>query len=376
MNPSVKLISENNDELQFRMSGTNVSIANSIRRTVLSEIPILVFKTAPYEENLANIIVNTSRLTNEILKQRLSCIPIRIKEIDNFPLKNYRLELNVENNTDTTIIVTTKDFTIIDLTTNKPVSENKTREIFPPFASPNGEYYIDFVRLRTKIGDSIPGEKIHLTCDFSISNAKESGMFNVVSTCAYSNTQDEKKIDSELAKKIQKWKDDKLSAEEIKFETENWKLLDAMRIFIPDSFDFTIKSIGIYSNEELLIKSCDILIKKIETINNSIETDDFQISKALTTIENSYDIVLTNEDYTIGKALEYILYTKFYEEQKTMTYCGFSKKHPHDDDSIIRVAYSEAVDISSIKKDLGDALIILKQIYEKMKKEFLNLVKN
>ena len=32
-----------------------------------------------------------------------------------------------------------------------------------------------------------------------------------------------------------------------------------------------------------------------------------------TTIDNCYDVRLENEDYTMGKVLEYILYTKFYE---------------------------------------------------------------
>jgi F-type H+-transporting ATPase subunit beta len=41
------------------------------------------------------------------------------------------LELYVQNNTDTTIYVTTKDFVIKDLTTGKHLPENKIREIFP-----------------------------------------------------------------------------------------------------------------------------------------------------------------------------------------------------------------------------------------------------
>jgi DNA-directed RNA polymerase II subunit RPB3 len=82
MKPTVQITSNKGDEVKFTMSNVNVSIANSIRRTILSDIPTVVFKTAPYEENKANIIANTSRLNNEIIKQRLSCIPIHVKEID------------------------------------------------------------------------------------------------------------------------------------------------------------------------------------------------------------------------------------------------------------------------------------------------------
>ena len=81
MNPLIQTIMENGDTLTFTLSGVNVSLANAIRRTLLSDIPIVVFRTSPYESNKANITINTTRLNNEILKQRLSCIPIHITDL-------------------------------------------------------------------------------------------------------------------------------------------------------------------------------------------------------------------------------------------------------------------------------------------------------
>ena len=206
MNPHVDLLNNKDNQLSFTLNGVNVSLANAIRRTILSDIPTLVFRTTPYEENKATIITNTSRLNNEIIKQRLSCIPIHISDIESFPIKNYQLEVNIENNTDTILFVTTKDFLIKDLSANKYLSEAKTREIFPPDDYTGN--YIDFVRLRPKASEELPGEKIHLTCEFSIGKAKEDGMFNVVSTCAYGFTPDLDKMDAELAKKKQIWKEE------------------------------------------------------------------------------------------------------------------------------------------------------------------------
>ena len=342
MNPHVELNSDSDkdDALLFTLSGVNVSLANAIRRTILSDIPLVVFKTAPYEENKANIIANTTRLNNEILKKRLSCIPIYIKNTEDFPLKNYMLEVNVENITDTTMYVTTKDFIIKDVVTGKPVSETKTREIFP--ANDYTGYFIDFARLRPKISDEIPGEKINLTCEFSLSTAKVDGMFNAVSSCAYGFTIDTVAQDALLEKLKQTWKDEGKTEAEIKFEVKNWKLLDGLRVTKKDSFDYTIQSIGVYTNYEM---------------------------------SNSFDIILENEDYTIGKVLEYFLYTKFYET-KTLTFCGFKKMHPHDSYSIIRVAYKDAVDKSSIKGNLKECIEESKQVFEKIKKEFLRFVKN
>ena len=374
MNPQVELKSRHNDEmLMFTLSGVNVSLANAIRRTILSDIPLVVFRTTPYEQNKANIISNTSRLNNEILKQRLSCIPIHIKDIEGFPLKNYQLELNVENITDTTMFVTTENFIIKDISTDKPISESKNREIFP--ANDYTGYYIDFVRLRPKISDELPGEKIHLTCEFSIGTAKEDGMFNAVSTCSYGFTIDTLAQEAILEKYKQTWKDEGKTKEEVDFEAKNWKLLDGLRITKKDSFDFIIQSIGIYENVELVHKACEILIDKMQYQDTLIEKDELRIEKSQNTMSNSYDIILENEDYTIGKVLEYFLYTKFYET-KILTYCGFKKMHPHDNESIIRVAYKDAIDISTIKGHLKECIDESIQVFSRVKKEFLKLVKN
>lgn len=370
MNPSIKLNKSNSKGvLEFTLSGVNVSLANSIRRTILSDIPIVVFKTTPYEENKANIIANTSRLNNEIIKQRLSCIPIHIKDLDNFPLKNYMVEVNVENITDTILFVTTKDFRIKDLTTEKYLNETTTREIFP--ANEDTNYFIDFVRLRPKISDEIPGEKLHLTCELTVGNAKEDGMFNVVSTCAYGFTIDEDKQDSELAKKIQEWRNSGKKQDEIDYESKNWKLLEGLRMTKKDSFDFVVQTIGIYDNIEIVLMACDILQKKISTLYDQIMTDDIKIEKSLNTMENCFDITLENEDYTIGKVLEYLLYSKFFENTKILSYCGFKKMHPHDADSIIRVAYVEPVDKSVVKKHLLECINDAIEVYNKIKRSLV-----
>jgi DNA-directed RNA polymerase subunit L len=50
--------------------------------------------------------------------------------------------------------------------------------------------------------------------------------------------------------------------------------------------------------------------------------------------------------------------------------------HPHDNDSIIRVAYKDAVDKSTIKGNLKECIEDAKQVFGKIKKEFLRFVKN
>ena len=353
MNPKIENSREEDDVLNFTLKGVDVCFANAIRRTLLSDIPTVVFKTMPYEANTCSILDNTSRLNNEILKQRLSCIPIHITDLG-IPLKEYLLELDEENTTDTMMYVTTQHFKIKNTVTDKYLEEKDLRTIFPAYVPPTGkdEYFIEFCRLRPKISEDIPGEKIKLTCEFSISTAKDDSMFNIAGTCSYGYTPDPEKIKEELIKRQQVWKDESKTKEEIEFESENWKLLEGLRYVKPNSFDFILQTVGVFENKVLLQKACDILINKLLKLETDVNNDDVKIEPSITTMENCYDFILENEDYTIGTILNYILYTVFYIDTKQLSFCGFKKMHPHDTDSIIRFAFTSPVSNKSTIKTM------------------------
>lgn len=343
--PIVSNKTEDNGVLKFTLSKVDVSVANAIRRIILSEIPCVVFKTTPYEENKALIYTNTSRLNNEIIKQRLSCIPIHIDDLA-FPIEDYILEVNEKNESDTIKIVTTEDFKIKNIKNGKYLSKEAVHKIFPPDLISNA--YIDFVRLRPRLSDDIEGEQIHLECSFSISNAKDDGMFNVVSCAAFGNTVNMLSANGEWREKELKLKEEGLSDEDIEYIKKDWYALDALRKSTPNSFDFTIETIGVFENEAIVKKACMIMIEKIGKLKqNMIDNMERLIEEVDTTIKGSHDIKLEGEDYTLGKVIEYILfetqylgkevYNKNYKGDKKLLYCGFRKPHPHINESYIRV---------------------------------------
>jgi DNA-directed RNA polymerase subunit L len=342
MSAKIANLKEVDDILTFTLSGVDVSYANAIRRTILSDIPIVCFKTTPNEENKANILINTTRLNNEILKQRLSCIPICIKDLE-IPIKNYVLEVDVENKTDTAIYVTTKDFKIKNMTTDSYLDEGDLRKIFPSYVPPTGkgEYFVDFVKLRPKLSEELPGERIKLTCALTLGTARQDSSFNVTGTCAYGCTPDETKIAEELAKRKQKWADEGKSEPNIEFEAANWKLLEGLRYVKRNNFDFILQTVGIYENSEIIIKSCQILMDKFIELKQVLDKDQIEIIPSDSTMDTSYDVILENEDYTVGNILNYELYDTYYRDFKKLTYVGFKKMHPHDTHSILRMAFTE-----------------------------------
>ena len=57
MDPQIEL-RDVSDAFGFTLSGVNVSLANAVRRTILSDVPLVVFRTSPHDKNKCNIITN------------------------------------------------------------------------------------------------------------------------------------------------------------------------------------------------------------------------------------------------------------------------------------------------------------------------------
>jgi len=366
MNPVLSNISEESDVYKFTLTGINVSLANAIRRTILSDIPTVVFYTES-SAGQCSIPINTTRLHNEILKQRLGCIPIHTTELDTLP-GNYTLELDIQNETDAMIIVTTEHFKVKSKATGNYITQEETRKLFPP--CPKTNMFIDFARIRPKIGTNILGEQIKLTAEFSIHTAKENGMFNVVSKCSYGNTLDKERANKAWDERENTLKSEQLSNEEIAFQKRNFMLLDAQRYFIEDSFDFVIQTIGIYTNTAIVKKACVVLQNKLNEIISSIDGKTIPILNSETTMENCYDIILENEDYTIGKSIEYVLYSKHYVGDKSLTFCGFKKFHPHNDDSTLRIAFKDPSSIINVHEYVRRSCVELADLYKKVQGMF------
>src|SRR6056300_1129160 len=366
MNPSISKISLDEDLYKFTLSGVNVSVANALRRTILSDIPTTVIYIEVYKDNQCNIEINTSRLHNEIIKQRLSCIPVHVEELDLLP-NNYILEVDVINETDSIIYVTTEDFRIKNKSNGNYLTKDETHRIFP--ACPRTNSYIDFVRLRPAMGN-LPGEQLKLTAEFSLHTAKENSMFNVVSTCAYGNSVELDKANTIWTEYENKLKSESATEDDIKMQKKNFYLLDAQRHFVENSYDYCIQSVGVYKNQQIVKMACKIILDKLSEMMIAIDSDIVPIRPSETTMENSFDIVLENEDYTLGKLLEYVLYSKYYESEEILSFCGFKKFHPHDDESIIRIAYSTPTDKNMVRTHLNTACSLAKEMYEKIGKMF------
>lgn len=385
--PTIEKDYEDNGELHFILKDIHVSVANALRRTILTDIPVVAIRTETVDVNQCNVITNTTRFHNEIVKQRLSTIPVITQDLEAFPQK-YRLLVKAKNETDHELHwVTTDDFVLQDKENEQYIDETEIRKIFPRDEKTNRP--IDFLRLRPAIGSTIPGEEINLTADFSVSSAKENGMYNAVSKCAYFNVIDAETRDNLWSAYEQKYKDEGISEEEIKFEKKNFNCLDAHRCYKtnmngePNEFEFVIKTIGQYTNYQLVYLACQILAQQLASFANQIESQIVPIhesknsrelgytSVTVSSMENSYDIILEEQDYTLGLLLEHFIFTLFYDSEEDLSYIGFKKYHPHDDYSVIRMAFTKGDSAMLFTKQyLIRSCMEAKRILEAIQKKF------
>jgi DNA-directed RNA polymerase alpha subunit len=374
----------------FTLSGVNYSIANALRRTILSNIQVVAFKTSPHKESHAIVHENTTRHTNEELLHRLSQIPIFHKLKKNKKIDftdDLLLEINVENTSNVLQYVTTKDFKIKTISTNAYLSEEMCRKMFPPFVAPSdgAEYFIDFARLRPKVLSTGTGDKLHITCKFSVQSAQENSVYSTVSTCSYGYTVDENRARQILDKEmIPKWKNEegKNTPQEIEFETKNWMLLDGRRVVIPNSFDFIIESIGVYSNQELVHLACAHLDERFETLSERVPTLSIEPATPCT-IPHCFVLSLSDGfgEYTISPVLEYLLLHLYFEGasgRKLYSYCGFSIFHPQSAVAIFRIAFAPEVVLpdqtentfkAMLREHLLHAIGIAKSIFAQIKQQ-------
>ena len=335
--PVVKQGTENKGVLTFTLENANVSIANALRRVLLSDIKTVVFDT---DKDSINIIKNTTRFHNEILKQRLGCIPIHIKDPDD--ISNLQIELNMNNESDSLQYVTSNNFVVKDIASDKYLTDEQTKSIFPP--NKITKEYVLFTRLRPKISNDIPGEAIQFIAKLKLGTAKEDGMYNVVSTCAYGNTEDKVEQHNQWQEIAEALEEKGLSENKIAYQRQNWYTLQAKRFYIKDSFDFKVESVGVFKNLELMNLACDDIIKRLDKIKQKATNQQLKLNKKTTAMKDSVDIIIQGEDYTIGKVIEYVLHEQYYKNDSELSYVGFIKKHPHDDYSIIRIAFSSQGD--------------------------------
>ena len=356
MSVQVENVVEYEGTLSFNIRGVETCVVNSLRRTCLSNIETLVFKGFPHHESSINIIKNTTNFNNEYLKHRISCIPIMSNKSNEFDQlkENYKIVVDVKNEKgkQEKRYVTTKDIVLVNKQTNNAVQSEMNGSLFPPDPI-SGEHILLCVLYPNHNLSDNEMEELNFEAEFEIGCAQENSCWNVVHNCTYEFLRNEPEI-SKRANNI-----------EDKMEKRDFEILDAQRIYYENEYKMTVESLGIFTNRELMAKSCEYIISKLNLIIQytkdnelanvqtkeeyiSASNDGTKSAEEIEEYQNMYCNIYTEDDffvfelkeddYTIGKLIEVYLYSSYKE---TLNFVGFKKNHPVQPNAHIYIRYKK-----------------------------------
>lgn len=407
-----------NNHVTFTLKNDNVnySLVNSLRRVMIANIDSLGFRSEPHKNNTIQIIRNDTSLNNQIICHRIAMIPVHFTNPKEIEWDDYEFILNVENESNNIKLVTTADFSIKKISTNTFLSRKEVNKILPP--DPITKSYIPIVKLKPKYYTNVNhnseilnnieknnniknSEKIiiHLTAKLVLSNGEENGHFSPVAISAYSNTIDEVKANEGEIEFIQA-ENEKALANNLSIIDEQkiknrFKITQRERYFKvnekgePNSFDFKIESVGVFSPLVIFSKSINILISKISNLIDNLKTkneENLEIKPSIN-INNGYEITVFNENDTLGNLIQTYLtnmfscYTLPPEERKIIS-ISYYRTHPLEK-KIVFTIKPMANDIDNcitevIIPGLRNIINILSKLQNELKnkKEYLDELKN
>ncbi len=351
---------QENNSLSFDIKGNHVfglhkSIVNSIRRTLLSAIPTVGFRTEINDSDI-KIIKNNTSLHNEFLLNRIALIPLYIDP--QTYKKQYLFKLSVINSVESPITtVTAKDFDVYplkdsvnheliqeinleDYDLSNPISDKEKKEIFRPFSFKNKDEYCLLTELK-KTNSTIK-EELELYGVPSVSYAYENSRWQAVSRASYMF-----KKNDDLFRHILQEKSKDVEPENMEAFTKSLTISESERYFHRDKetepywYSFTIDSVHLMDSKELFIYANQILIDQLQIIKEEFpkltnKGDSIMNIKGLK--NNIYQISIQGFDDTIGNLLQSYISTKMIDKNSILSICGYKRVHPLEETIIFNIS--------------------------------------
>tara|TARA_B100000405_G_scaffold193719_1_gene135771 strand:+ start:6966 stop:8123 length:1158 start_codon:yes stop_codon:yes gene_type:complete len=378
-------LEKNNGITTFKMKDDgkttiDVSVVNSLRRTILSDIPNVAFyfdaKNTDQETADIRIITNDSPLHNEFISQRLSMVPIHIpeKDIQNWNDEELRFQINVENKSSSYLDVTSADIKVLKLKSGSFEHDKKLTEAYFPKNKTTGDHI-----LLTKL----PPKKDRSTKKFEVEMTATKGTpmkhacWAMTSLCTFENDINEE-LRSKLEKKYVADQKDIMDEESAK---RRYATLEYQRAFNtntynePNSFVFKLESECGVTNEEIFKLALSRLILRLEDIEFDLNTaQDTDKTVMMFDDETLCSIQINDEDHTIGNLLQAMIYNKHVRPEKSaIDYVGYYLPHPLQRSIILKVKSS--LDKEDLCKLLNESVRNTKEYIELLRDQWSEIAK-
>jgi DNA-directed RNA polymerase subunit D len=265
----IKIISLTEDKLTFLLEGVGTAFANTLRRTMLSEVPIMAIEDIFYFDN-------TSLVPDEVLAHRIGLVPL------NTSLENYVLPEDCDCESDlgcprcrVILTIDVQSDNNDSITVYSGELESEDPDIYP-------------VSKKIPLAKLAPNQSIRLEAYAQLGKGKDHAKWSPVSMCIYQNVSLVPIDDTESAKECLKQCGIEVAEivngyikviNIIKFES--FKLCrdivsheDIMKNLKKNEFFFTIESNGALSPEAILKEAIKILKKKLLKLEEKIDKNE------------------------------------------------------------------------------------------------------
>lgn len=310
----------------FTVSNVDVSVVNSIRRTILSDVHTVAFYfDARRSENPdINILVNETPLHNEFLSQRLGMVPIHFEsqEMANWEKDAYTFEIDQSNDG--------KSFK--DITTEHIIVKYRGETVDGSRLFPKNSLTGDFIIL-TKLppvkGDGTPTVlKVELTA--SKGCGKMHSCFSPTSVCTFMNRIVEGEL-FEIAKA--RYVEDNAQVGDTEQLLKQFKVIDCQREYCKNEygeackFDFKLESECALTPHEIFQQAIDNLIIRIGAVRERFATRDINVTSIG---EETFEIKVEGESHTLGNLLQALIYNEHIRKGggDEISFIGYNVPHP------------------------------------------------
>lgn len=383
----LNLIKKDTNAITFDIRDVDTSLVNSIRRTILTDIPSVgfYFKLKDhFVENDINITANDSPLHNEFLAHRLSLIPLHFTkdEIENWKDSDYSFVLKKTNKTGQMMNVTTGDFEIINSRTNQKMPESFTSRIFPK--NKITDDHIILTKLKPHLDDLEKGNEIFINATARKGGAKDCICWSIVSQCSYFNSLDEAFISKFLKEKAKNMSKDEYSEFKEDFDT-----LDKYRYFMkdkhgePKQFTFSLEVETALTPYEVFHMGCTVLITHIENIIVELsKSDDSTIVdiNILTDVPNFFTVMFKGYTHTIGNLVQSFMLNHYIRDKELkneyeLSYVGYSVPHPLEEMFLLKLKFGNDISKRQLYEFMIKCMTSIKSEIFELSKEWLDFSK-
>ena len=356
-------------KVQFTLANTAYPYANTLRRSVMTLVSGVAFRSDPpgivVENSDIKVLQNDSNTQpNELLAHRISLIPIHGVDPDTFDADRYVFKIDVENHTANPMDITASDIKVYERRKAADLSEALIeipgKDFFVP--NPLTRDTCLITALPAKRSAIVPTLRVEMRA--TVGQGREHARFIPTCQSTYGYTLDtnterrnayfEKWLVTHKNVEPESLKQDEKRRGELDRE---FKTMQIQRIYKvdekgdPNSFDFQIESIGPMAPRAIVERALIGLVKMCEPyvgLDNGDLPDTISATPSDAQMPG-FDFLIKGEDHTFGNMIQTWLVDNHVdgEANPRISFAGYKIPHPLKDEMLLRIGVEDGNEVTA-----------------------------